>query len=102
MKTARQNALCTSQEAQNEIIASCDDLTIRKIIQRNHEAVFNSVVAHEAMCTDSANDGQLSVSIWYIENGIPNERFVGFHVHQEGVSRKVIANTILTGSLNGS
>ena len=74
----------------------------RKIIQTNLETVFFFVLADEAICTDSADDGQLSVIIWYIENGTSNERFVDFHVHQEGVSGNVIANAILTGSMNGS
>ena len=93
LETTGRNALYTSKEAQNEMIASCGDIARRKVIQRIHEAGFYSIIADEA--TDSANQEQLSISVWYLEKGTPTERFLCFRKCQEGVCGEAIANAIL-------
>ena len=71
------------------------DYTIiwNKILHRIREAQFFSLIADEA--TDSANDEQLSISIRFVENGSPQEKFVGFHECQAGVTGEAIASDIL-------
>jgi len=90
LKTAGGNAIYTSKEAQNEMIAICGDIIRSKILQRVR---FFSIIADEA--TDSANDEQLSISIRFVENGSPQEKFVGFHECQSGVTGEAIASDIL-------
>ena len=51
------------------------------------------MIADEA--TDSANDEQLSVSIRFVRNSTPNEKFLGFHECRSGVTGEAIAGTIL-------
>ena len=51
------------------------------------------MIADEA--TDSANDEQLSISIRFVENGTPNEKFLGFHECRSGVTGEAIAGDIL-------
>ena len=45
--------------------------------------------------TDVANDKQLSISLHYLDDDGPQERFLGFHECQTGVSGKTIAANIL-------
>jgi len=45
--------------------------------------------------TDSANDEQLSISICFMENGSLQEKFVGFHECQSGITGEAIASDIL-------
>ena len=49
-----------------------------------------SVIADEA--TDLANDEQLSISVRYFDNGIPQEKFLGFHECLSGVSGEATAD----------
>jgi len=93
LKTAGGNAIYTSKEAQNEMIAICGDIIRSKILQRVREAQIFSIIADEA--TDSANDEQLSISIRFVENGSPQEKFVAFHECQSGVTDEAIASDIL-------
>ena len=77
LKTAQQNAIYTSKTIQNEIIVICGDLLRNKILKEVREAQFFSVIADEA--TDVANDEQLSISVRYVNDTGPQERFLGFH-----------------------
>ena len=99
-RTAGQDVLYTSKETNKEMLASCGDIMRRKKIKTIYEAGFFSVVANKA--TDSANDGQLSISIQHLENGAPNERFIGFHMCHKVVSGKPLQKQFLTSSLNDS
>ncbi len=51
------------------------------------------MIADEA--TDSANDEQLSVSIRFVGNNAPTEKFLGFHECLSGVTGEAIAGDIL-------
>lgn len=93
LRTAQNNAIYTSKTIQNDIIYICGDLLRNKILKKVREAHFFSVIADEA--TDVANDEQLSISIRYVEDGIPQEKFLGFHECQTGVSGEAIAGDIL-------
>ena len=44
--------------------------------------------------TDVANDEQLSISLHYLDDDGPQERFLGFHECQTGVSGEAIANIL--------
>jgi len=93
LKTVGSNAIYTSKEAQNEMITICGDIIRSKILLRVCEAQFFSIIADEA--TDSANDEQLSISIRFVENGSPQEKFFGFHECQSGITGEAIASDIL-------
>ena len=45
--------------------------------------------------TDVANDEQLSISLCYLDDDGPQERFLGFHECQTGVSGEAITTDIL-------
>ena len=75
------------------MITVCGKIIQNKILQRIREAQFHSVIADEA--TDSANDKQLSISIRFVENGTPNEKFLGSHECRSGVSGEASAGNIL-------
>ena len=98
LKTAQQNAIYTSKTIQNEIIVICGDLLRNKILKEVREAQFFSVIADEA--TDVANDEQLSISVRYVNDTGPQERFLGFHECQAGVSGEAIAKGILEQLVN--
>ena len=53
---------------------------------RRSTAQFCFVIENET--TDTANDEQLSISIWFVDSGSPYEKFLAFHVCQSGVSGK--------------
>ena len=91
--TAQHNAIYTSKTIQNEMIVVCGDLLRNKILKEVREAQFFSVIADEA--TDVANDEQLSISVRYVDDGGPQERFLGFHESQAGISGEAIARDIL-------
>ena len=52
--------------------------------------------------TDVANDEQLSICILYVEEGVPQEKFVAFHECVSGVTGEAIkkksSQTLLSGS----
>ena len=56
-------------------------------------AGFFSVIADEA--TDTENHEQLAISIRFVKNGQPCERFTGFHRCVTGVSGQALADDIL-------
>ena len=91
--TAQHNAIYTSKTKQNEMIVVCGDLLRNKILKEVREAQFFSVIADEA--TDVANDEQLSISVRYVDDSGPQERFLGFHECQAGISGEAIARDIL-------
>ena len=70
------NAMYTSEEVQNEMIQICGNVLRNKILQKIREAKFYSIIADEA--TDSANDEQLSISIRFVDNGIPKKSSSAF------------------------
>ncbi len=80
------------------MIVICGDVIRNKILQKIREAKFFSIIADEA--TDSANDEQLSISIRFLDNNVPQEKFLGFHESLSGVSREAIANNIITQLVN--
>ena len=92
-QTAKGNALYTSKTVQNEIIATCGNLIRQKLLKSIRDAGFFSVIADEA--TDAANQEQLSVSIRFVENNEPCERFMGFIRCATGVTGEAIADNIL-------
>ena len=94
LETADRNAIYTSKEIQNQMIVICGDIIRGKILEKVRKARFFSVIADEA--TDSANDEQLSISVRYVDNGIPQEKFLGFHECLSGVSGEAIADDIIT------
>ena len=93
LETADRNATYTSKEVQNEMMVISGDIIRNKIQQKIRDAQFFSVIADEA--TDSANAEQLSISVRYVENGVPNEKFLGFNECRSGVTGEAIASYIL-------
>ncbi len=98
LETADRNAIYISKEIQNQMIVICGDVIRNKILQKIREAKFFSIIADEA--TDSANDEQLSISIRFLDNNVPQEKFLGFHECLSGVSGEAIANNIITQLAN--
>ena len=62
-------------------------------MRKIHDAQLFSVIADET--TDSANEEQLSISVRYVEDGIPCEKFLGYHECRSGVTGEAIASYIL-------
>ena len=87
------NAMYTNKEVQNEMIVVCGDIIQNKILQRIQNALFFSVITDEA--TNAAYDEQLSISIRFVENGVPLEKFLCFHECKSGVTGEAIAKDIL-------
>ena len=94
LQTAQGNALYTSKTIQNQIITICGDLIRRKILQSIRDAGFYSVIADEA--TDAANHEQLSITIRFVHENEPCEKFLGFLKCETGVTGEAIADNILT------
>lgn len=94
LETADRNAVYTSKEIQNQMIVICGDIIRGKILQKVQKARYFSIIADEA--TDSANDEQLSISVRYLDSGIPQEKFLGFHECLSGVTGEAIANDIIS------
>lgn len=92
-ETADRNATYTSKEIQNEMITVCGDIIRNKILRKIRDAQLFSVIADEA--TNSANDEQLPISVRFVEDGIPYEKFLGFHDCRSGVTGEAIASYIL-------
>jgi hypothetical protein len=88
------NTVYTSKTIQNEIITICGNLIIQQILDTIKEAQFFSIIADEA--TDVANKEQLSISIRFVCNNKPCEKFLGFLECVNGVRGEAIASTILT------
>ena len=97
-ETASHNATYTSKETQNQMIVICGDIIRNKLLLKIQSARYFSVIADEA--TDSANNEQLSISVWYLDNGKPQEKFLGFHECLTGVTGEAIANNIITQLTN--
>ena len=94
LENAAGNALYTSKTVQNELITICGNIIRGKIVKMVQEAEFFSVIADEA--TDVANDEQLSISLRFVCNNEPCERFVAFHECMSGVTGSAIAQDILS------
>ena len=96
LKTAPANAMYTSKTIQNELVSICGNFIQERILEsilfRN--ARFYSVIADEA--TDAANQEQLSITIRYVSNDHPCERFLGFLRCETGLSGEAIAENILS------
>ena len=93
MSSSSGNALYTSKTIQNELITICGDLIRNSILNDVRRAGFFSVIADEA--TDTANHEQLAISIRFVKNCQPCERFIGFHRCVTGVSGQALADDIL-------
>ena len=87
----------TSKEVQNPMIVICGDIIRNKILQKVQNARYFSVIAE---ATDSANAEQLSISVRYLDNGVPQEKFLGFYECLSGVTGEAIANDIITQLTN--
>ena len=89
LQTAPANALYVSKTIQNELISV-------GIIQNQIICIadFYSVIADEA--TDAANQEQLSITICYVGNDVPCEKFLGFLHCRTGVTGEAITGTILS------
>ena len=48
------------------------------------------------MATDVANDEQLSICIRYIEEGVPQKKFIAFHECVSGVTGEAISENIIS------
>lgn len=94
LQTAQGNALYTSKTIQNELITICGNLIKQNILQSVRDARFFSVIADEA--TDAANHEQLSITIRFVKNDEPCEKFLGFLKCETGVSGEAIADNILS------
>ena len=77
LKNSASNALYTSKTVQNELIVICGDIIRNKILAKARRAKYFSIIADEA--TDVANDEQLSICVRYVEEGVPQEKFIAFH-----------------------
>ena len=64
-----------------------------EILRQIQEVCFFSVITVES--TDVANDEQLSISIRFLEDTVPSERFLAFIQCLSGVSGENIADDIL-------
>ena len=93
LRLASHNAMYTSIEIQNGIIGVHSDIIWKNVLQRIRNAQFFSVIADEA--TDVANDEQLSISIHFVQNGLPLLKFLCFHECKSGITDEVIGNDIL-------
>ena len=101
MKNSASNALYTSKTVQNELIVIGGDIIRYKILAKVRQAKIFSIIADEA--TDMANDEQLSICIHYVEEGVPQEKFIAFHecasgVMGEAISEDISSQTLLSGS----
>ena len=94
LETAPANAMYTSKTIQNELICICGNFIQNKILESIREAGFYSVIADEA--TDASNHEQLSITIRFVSNDCPCERFLGFHKCETGVTGEAIAENILS------
>ena len=93
LETAAGNALYTSKTIQNEMIEICGDIIRNKILEKVRQARIFSVIADEA--TDTANVEQLSISVRFVDNGTPCEKFLAFHKCISGVTGEALADAIL-------
>ena len=72
-----------------------ETLLIRnKILAKVRQAKNFSIIADEA--TDMANDEQLSICIHYVEEGVPQEKFIAFHECVSGVMGEAISEDIIS------
>ena len=94
LENPKGNARYTSHVIQNQLITICGDLIRNKLLESIRTARFYSIIADEA--TDSANIEQLSLSIRYVQNDAPCEKFLGFLKCEAGTTGEAIANMILT------
>ena len=94
LKTAPANAMYTSKTIQNELVSICGNFIQERILESIRNARFYSVIADEA--TDAANQEQLSITIRYVSNDHPCERFLGFLRCETGLSGEAIAENILS------
>jgi len=94
LQNPKGNARYTSHVIQNQLITICGDLIRAELLKSIRTARFFSVIADEA--TDTANVEQLSLSIRFVENNAPCEKFMGFLKCEAGTTGEAIANMILT------
>ena len=76
LQNPKGNARYTSHVIQNQLITICGDLIRAELLKSIRTARFFSVIADEA--TDTANVEQLSLSIRFVQNNAPCEKFMGF------------------------
>ena len=84
----------TSREIQNQMISVCGDIVRNRLLDKIYKANFFSVIADEA--THSSNVEQLSINVHFLENGEPQEKFLGFQECISGTTGEVIADNILS------
>ena len=84
------HALYTSKTVQNVV---CGDIIRNKILALVYEAKIYSVIADKA--TDRSNKEQLSITIRFVNNNKPVEKFLGFQECASGVSGEALADSIL-------
>ena len=94
LKNSASNALYTSKTVQNELIVICGDIIRNKILAKVRQAKYFSIIADEA--TDVATDEQLSICIHYVEEDVPQEKFIAFHECVSGVTGEVISENIIS------
>ena len=90
----QKNAQYTSPRTQNEIIAICKLLIIRKIVEKVRENELYSIMCDE--CTDVSNKEQMSLSVRFVADAQIHEAFLGFFELDEGTTGRVIASVIET------
>ena len=99
LKTVSANAVYTSKTLQNEIICIRGNYIQSNILESVCKAGFYSVIADEA--TNASNHEQLSITICFVSDDYPCERFLGFVSCETGATGEAIAENILSqlGSL---
>jgi len=75
------------------MIEICGDIIRNKILVLIHQAGIYSVIADEA--TDRSNKEQLSITIRFVNDNKPVEKFLGFQECASGVSGEALADSIL-------
>ena len=74
LETASGNAVYISKTVQNELITICGNVILNKLLRKIHNANAYSVIADEA--TDATDDERLTVSIWYVDGGLPYDKWL--------------------------
>jgi hypothetical protein len=94
LNTASKNATYISPRVQNEIISSCNNIILKKLVDQINNAECFALLADETM--DVSTKEQLSICIRYFDDGEKKirEDFLQF-VQVNDVSGKGLADTIL-------
>ena len=76
LEHGQKNVQYTSPRTQNEIIAICKSLIVRKIAEKLRENELYSIICDE--CTDVSNKEQMSFSLRFVADEQIHEALLGF------------------------